>query len=237
MQRKISLIGIVGTGKTYLSTSIATRVDGRVLSFGGEVYALAEAVKGRPLDKKNSDDRTLLTSIGTAWGRRGERLDDRTEEILSAHWAYDHGYENIWVDAFARKVDSVDSQQTIINDDLRFPNELARAVLQLGFVPCIVMCASTTRSQRLGKRGDLYMENAAVHESEKLAHALTAVALERRLLPVIWNDEDEPMPAIDWAISVEELNKIIDDDGLYDEFSKFWRAGWEELLSFSNKSH
>ena len=64
---RISLIGQLGTGKSFIANQLARVIDADVISFGREVYKVAEQAMGRRIDKKRPEDRQMLTDVGTHW--------------------------------------------------------------------------------------------------------------------------------------------------------------------------
>src|SRR3712207_1767224 len=104
MAFRILLLGLVGSGKSYLAQCCAELTGGIVLPFAKDVYRLAEQILSRPPSKSKPGDRELLKTIGTNWGREGTPVGGELEGTLDTLWARKRGYPGIWVDAFARHV-------------------------------------------------------------------------------------------------------------------------------------
>jgi hypothetical protein len=169
-------------------------LEADVISFGREVYNVAEQALGRTIDKKRPEDRQMLTDVGTHWGRNGETVDAALEARLAEVWPYEHGYSNIWVDALERRIAKNSSGTPLVLDDLRFPNEM-QFLLEQRFCIFLVQCDLTTRTQRLQQRGDPYATTVDVHPSEKLASWLSRLSRSKTVVPTIWNDQPESAPA------------------------------------------
>lgn len=191
---RIGLIGQLGTGKSFVAKRLARVLEADVISFGREVYNVAEQALGRTIDKKRPEDRQMLTDVGTHWGRNGEAVDAALEARLTEVWPYAHGYPNIWVDALDRRIAKNASKTSLVLDDLRFPNEM-KFLLEQRFCIFLVQCDLTTRTQRLQQRGDPYATTVDDHPSEKLASWLSRLSRSKTVVPTIWNDQLESAPA------------------------------------------
>ncbi|MEZ5994799.1 MAG: hypothetical protein R3C25_03520 [Hyphomonadaceae bacterium] len=200
MTVRVVLLGMLGSGKSYVARQAASLTGGIVLPFAKDVYRLAEGVLGRPVDKAREGDRALLKTIGTDWGREGRGdVDPELAAKLDVLWGKRSGYADIWVDSFAGYAGAAGADRSIFNDDTRFPNELCR-VAELGFLPFYVACSEPTRAQRLRMRGEAIASDAYTHPSEIMNTTLSALALEQPLAPVLWNDAAEHAPALDWVL-------------------------------------
>lgn len=191
---RIGLIGQLGTGKSFVAERLAHVLEAEVISFGREVYKVAEQAIGRTIDKKRPEDRQMLTDVGTHWGRNGESVDPALEARLAKVWPHPHGYPNIWVDALDRRIAQSSSKTPLILDDLRFPNEL-QFLLKQRFCIFLVLCDLTTRAQRLQQRGDPYATTVDDHPSEKLSSWLSRLSRTKTVVPTIWNDQPGSAPA------------------------------------------
>lgn len=189
--RRFALIGQLGTGKSFVANRLSKILDARIISFGQEVYKVAEQALGRKIDKRRPGDRRALTDIGTHWGRNGESIAPDLEAELTKIWPHRHGYENIWVDALDRSISQAPSASSLVLDDLRFPNEL-NYLLDHDFRVLLVSCDVTTRSQRLQQRGDPYATTVDSHPSERLASGLTRISRTNIIVPTLWNDQRIP---------------------------------------------
>lgn len=199
MPFRLVFLGMLGSGKSHVAHEAARLTDGVVLPFAKDVYRLAEAVLGRPVDKKIPSDRALLKTIGTDWGREGRADVDRALQTkLATLWSERHGYADIWVDSFVRYAEAQPDTH-IFNDDTRFPNELCRTV-SLGFMPFYVSVSEATRADRLALRGEAVSPEAYRHPSEIMNATLSTIALDQNLAPIVWND-DAPAPKRDWIVS------------------------------------
>ena len=201
MPIRLVFLGMLGSGKSHVAREAAALTGGMVLPFAKNVYRLSEAVLGRPVDKKIPADRALLKTIGTDWGREGRAdVDPALQSKLAELWPERHGYADIWVDSFVRYAEAQPATH-IFNDDTRFPNELCRTV-SLGFLPFYVGVSEATRADRLALRGEAVAPEAYSHPSEIMNTTLSAIALDRNLAPIVWND-DAPAPKRDWIVSQE----------------------------------
>ena len=201
MPFRLVFLGMLGSGKSHVAREAARLTDGVVLPFAKDVYRLSEAVLGRPVDKKIPADRALLKTIGTDWGREGRAdVDPALQARLAELWPLRHGYADIWVDSFERYADA-QPEAHIFNDDTRFPNELCRTA-DLGFLPFYVGVSEATRAERLALRGEAVAPEAYAHPSEVMNTALSAIALDQNLAPIVWND-GAPAPKRDWIVSQE----------------------------------
>ncbi|MGD9982284.1 MAG: hypothetical protein AB7H66_15580 [Hyphomonadaceae bacterium] len=210
MPFRLVLLGMLGSGKSYVARRAAALTGGLVLPFAKDVYRLSEAVLGRPVDKSLPGDRALLKTIGTDWGREGRAdVDPALAAELAALWGLRHGYADIWVDSFVRYADAQPDAH-IFNDDTRFPNELCRSV-GLGFLPFYVGVSEATRAQRLALRGEAVAPEAYRHPSEIMNTTLSAIALDQNLAPIVWND-DAPAPTRDWIVSEETFFGWLQND-------------------------
>lgn len=202
---RVLLLGLVGAGKSHLARICAARAGGIVLPFAKDVYALAENVLGRSVDKSRPGDRELLKLIGTSWGREGTLSDIGLKAQLDRLWGRVAGYADIWVDGFERHV-GMCPDTPIFNDDTRFPNELMRAVHELGFAPFFVLCSPETRLGRLRIRGEMAQcGNTPPHESEAMNTLLAQAVLTRPFIPVIWNDAHVAQPPLPWVMTAEDF--------------------------------
>lgn len=208
MPFRLVFLGMLGSGKSHVAREAAQLTGGLVLPFAKDVYRLTEAVLGRPVDKKIQADRALLKTIGTDWGRQGRAdVDLALQAKLATLWDRPHGYADIWVDSFVRYAEA-EPEAHIFNDDTRFPNELRR-VVELGFLPFYVGVSNETRAKRLKLRGETVAPDAYMHPSEIMNTTLSKVALEKPLLPVIWNDAPERAPQKDWVYQQEDFFRIL----------------------------
>lgn len=201
MPFRLVFLGMLGSGKSHVAREAAALTGGMVLPFAKDVYRLSEAVLGRPVDKTVPNDRALLKTIGTDWGREGRAdVDPALAARLATLWPLRHGYPDIWVDSFVRYAEAAPDAH-IFNDDTRFPNELCRTV-GLGFLPFYVGVSEATRIERLRQRGEAVAPEAYTHPSEIMNTTLSTIALDQNLAPIIWND-DAPAPTRDWIVSQE----------------------------------
>lgn len=208
MPFRLVFLGMLGSGKSHVAREAARLTGGVVLPFAKDVYRLTEAVLGRPVDKKIQSDRALLKTIGTDWGREGRAdVDPALQAKLATLWDRRHGYADIWVDSFVRYAEAQPDAH-IFNDDTRFPNELCR-VVELGFLPIYIGVSEQTRAERLRLRGEAVAPDAYTHPSEIMNTTLSKVALERPLLPVIWNDDPARMPDATWVYQLEDFFRIL----------------------------
>ena len=108
----IGLCGPKGVGKTTYSKTIE---DAVIFSFSSPIKKMLKVILPHPgwLNRKEEpipgfpEDitvRKMLQSLGTEWGR----------ETM---------YPNIWVDAAERLAEPFFGKDTVVFDDLRFPNE------------------------------------------------------------------------------------------------------------------
>jgi len=188
---RIAFIGQLGTGKSHVAKQIQEATGADVISFGGEVYRVAEAAIGRKINKSLRADRTLLTDVGTHWGRNGDQINQDLEAKLAAIWPYRHGYPNIWVDALDRSIRQENGHKCFILDDLRFENEL-EFLIKNHFQIFLLTCSVVTRNGRLEKRGDPYAVAVDSHPSEALATWLTDLSRPKLVVPTVWNDAAPP---------------------------------------------
>ena len=186
--RRIALVGQLGTGKSYVANKLSEVIDAERISFGQEVYRVAEDAIGRKIDKSRPEDRKLLTDVGTHWGRNGENVDPALEAGLSTVWHHSHGYEGMWVDALGRRIASRPISIGYVLDDLRFPNEL-EFLMKNGFLVYLLLCSVQTRELRLDDRGDPYATTVDGHPSEAFATWLTHLSLPKVIVPSLWNDQ------------------------------------------------
>lgn len=201
MPFRLVFLGQLGSGKSHVAREAARLTGGVVLPFAKDVYRLAEAVLGRPVDKTIPADRALLRTIGTDWGREGRvDVDSALQTKLAAFWPERHGYADIWVDSFVRYAEA-QREADIFNDDTRFPNELCRTV-GLGFLPFYVGVSEATRAQRLALRGEAVAPEAYRHPSEIMNTTLNTIAFDQNLAPIVWNDP-APAPKRDWIVDQE----------------------------------
>jgi hypothetical protein len=206
---RLQFIGLVGSGKSYLSASLATEVNGEVIPFAREVYRLATLAKGGPVSKLLATDRELLKAIGTDWGREARILAPELEAILQKHKPREWGTEDIWAKIFIKECNNLPSDVPIFNDDTRFANEIKIAVREAGFIPFFVSCTPETRAYRLSERGDEVDANNPAHKSEKLANILAEKVMDHDLMPVVWNDSADQKPDVPWVITVEHLTRLV----------------------------
>lgn len=185
---RIALIGQLGTGKSYVANELSSALNAQVISFGREVYRVAEDALGRSIDKTKPSDRKLLTDVGTHWGRNGEVVDSELEARLSKIWPHKRGYENVWVDALDRRIKEGGYGRNLVLDDLRFPNELSYLIDE-GYLVFLVTCSVKTRSARLEMRGDPYAVSIDQHPSEKFPSWISEVSKSKLTVPTIWNDD------------------------------------------------
>lgn len=196
---RIALIGQLGTGKSHVAKMIRDATGAELVSFGGEVYRVAEAAIGRSVDKSLHADRTLLTDVGTHWGRNGDPIDRTLEAKLSEIWPHNHGYPDIWVDALDRRLQAENGGKNFVLDDLRFENEL-RFLTKNKFQIFLLLCSVATRHQRLQERGDPYAVTVDSHPSEALATWLTDLSRPKLVVPTIWNDVAPPEEYLDGTL-------------------------------------
>ena len=226
---RISLIGQLGTGKSFIAEQLASVIGADVISFGREVYKVAERAMGRSIDKKRPEDRQMLTDVGTHWGRNGESVDSVLEAKLAEVWPHPHGNPNIWVDALDRRIAKLPSKVPLVLDDLRFPNE-SQFLLDQRFCIFLVQCDFATRIQRLQQRGDLYATTVDDHPSEVLATWLSRLSRSKTVVPTIWNDQPDSacVSGNELLITMPELKAALREksyDGIlsFDENAAAWR--------------
>jgi hypothetical protein len=205
----IQLLGLIGSGKTRLATSLAQAIGGHVLPFAKEVYRLADLVAGRPINKADRLDRELLKLIGTTWGRQSVRppgdLGSKLDALKPPEW----GSEDIWAQRFVSECRQLPADASIINDDTRFPNELRIAMSAMGFTPVFVKCAESTRKRRLRERGDNFDPNDREHQSEAMTNGLNDLVLASFCVPVVWNDSDFNKPDLPWVYASDEFHALV----------------------------
>src|SRR5688572_19100866 len=97
---RVQLIGLVGSGKSYLAHRLAAVMSGYVVSFAEGVYRIASMVKGAPIDKTLRSDRELLKLIGTTWGREATDFAHPSLGLLDALKPADWGSPDIWANMF-----------------------------------------------------------------------------------------------------------------------------------------
>ena len=228
--RRIALVGQLGTGKSFIAAQLAGETGAERLSFGREVYRVAEQVLGRTIDKSRPEDRKMLTDIGTHWGRNGEPVDAALEAVLAEVWSHAHGSPDTWINAVDRTMAGYDMQTSLVLDDLRFINEL-RFLLDRRFCIFLVKCHPDTHAERLRQRGDFHGVGGVPHASEEFAtwvsntardegNTLTAVPVA---VPVLWNDELHLVAREQMAGPVMTLNemKMALRNGTWDEIQSF----------------
>lgn len=198
-------MGLVGSGKSYLATICSKKKNGLVVTFAEEVYMLAEKVLQRRVNKSIQGDRELLKLIGTSWGREGIKINEHIEAVLNAEWRGVHGYQDIWLDALVRRVNTIPTSTCLFNDDTRFFNELLTLSTKLNFLPVFVACSESTRISRLKKRGELNDPNDKAHKSEAMVNEISEFVLYERSIPVIWNDELANRPNVEWVFDTTEF--------------------------------
>lgn len=235
MPFRLVFLGQLGSGKSHVAREAARLTGGVVLPFAKDVYRLSEAVLGRPVDKKIPSDRALLKTIGTDWGREGRAdVDSALQAKLAELWPERHGYADIWVDSFVRSTEAQPDAH-IFNDDTRFPNELAR-VVDLGFLPFYVGVSDGTRAERLQQRGEHVAPEAYTHPSEIMNTTLSRVALERPLLPVIWNDDIGRAPDKGWIIPQDEFYRYLSgyDPQVFEMLTQVGTPAPQKLCDWAN---
>ena len=232
---RISLIGQLGTGKSFIANQLARVIDADVISFGREVYKVAEQAMGRRIDKKRPEDRQMLTDVGTHWGRNGESVDSVLEAKLAEVWPHPHGNQKIWVDALDRRIAKLPSKAQLVLDDLRFPNE-SQFLLDHHFCIFLVQCDLATCAQRLQQRGDPYATTVDDHPSEELATWLTRLSRPKTVVPTIWNDQPGSacISSNELLITMPELKAALRErsyDGIlsFEENAAAWRNALESF--------
>jgi hypothetical protein len=222
MALRVQLLGLVGSGKSYLAALLARNTAGVQLAFAKEVYRLATLVKGGPVDKTLYDDRQILKSIGTLWGRESRSLGNAMDAVLAPNRPPFWGSKDVWARSFVQNCRSLPDEVSIFNDDTRFANELRITVEEEGFLPVFVLCREATRMARLSMRGERFDPNDISHKSEVLVNALKDQALEEAFLPVVWNDDLEGMPPEPWVMHhekfVSEVSKMTSQQELMQFF-------------------
>ena len=257
--RRIALIGQLGTGKSFIAAQLAGETGAERLSFGREVYRVAEQVLGRTIDKSRPEDRKMLTDIGTHWGRNGESVDAALEARLAEVWSHAHGSPDTWINAVDRTMSGYDMQTSLVLDDLRFTNEL-RFLLDRRFCIFLVKCHPDTHAERLRQRGDFHSMGGVPHASEEFATwismtardegntpaaASTAVPVAAPVavsvaVPVLWNDDSHLVAMEQPAGPVMTLNgmKMALRNGTWDGMQSFDEnaAAWNHAADmFENR--
>jgi hypothetical protein len=197
---RIQFVGLVGSGKSYLSHLLAKEKDGNIIPFAKKVYELAAIVKGSTIDKTLPQDRELLKLIGTTWGRESKELSPEMQNILELYKPQQWGTQDIWAETFIADCQNVSKNVSIFNDDTRFENELRIAGTMGEFIPVFVACTEETRRARLYSRGDKNDPNDPNHQSEMLVNRLYNSVLEKNLMTVVWNDIKASKPDQTWII-------------------------------------
>jgi len=195
----IQLLGQVGSGKSFLAKKLALAKRGIVLPFAKDVYRLASIVKGGDIDKTQREDRELLKTIGTTWGRESREVAPDIQNRLDKHKPKEWGSPDIWANIFVSNCRNLPPSRSVFNDDTRFLNELQIAVAVLNFVPVFVACRDETRLERIQKRGEKYDPSDTEHLSEELANFLRRRVLDQYLIPVVWSDTNFSRPKLSWA--------------------------------------
>ncbi|MCU1499289.1 MAG: hypothetical protein JWM47_3242 [Acidimicrobiales bacterium] len=224
-QRRLQFTGLVGSGKSTLARRLAQHEGGVVLSFASRVYELVELVIGAPVDKVDPRNRQLLKLIGTEWGREGLPPPPEVWEKIDGHLPPGWGLPDVWARALVERCEELDAETLVVNDDLRFANELAFSD-HAGFVPFLVACRNETRLGRLAGRGEHYDGNDRHHESEMLVNALHEVALEEDLISVVWVDDPRSKPDQPWVHQVEGFEALVRSSATQQEILD--RIGWGE---------
>ena len=231
--RRIALIGNLGTGKSFIAAELARETMAERISFGREVYRVAERVLGRVIDKSRSGDRKMLTDIGTHWGRNGESVDAALEARLAEIWPHTHGSPETWINAVERTMAGYGMQTPLVLDDLRFVNEL-RFLLERRFCVFLVKCHPEIHAERLRQRGDPQGMGSVPHASEEFATWISCASQDKDdapvAVPVLWNDEIHRLarhqlagPVITLGEMKMALRKDIRDERLsFDQNAAAW---------------
>lgn len=144
---KIALTGNICSGKSYLSKILAKKYDLKIYSFAGKIKEIAHDLFNMDLNNK---DRELLQNIA-----------DKMKEIDS----------DIWIKYLMK---SIQNQENIIIDDLRFPNEL-EYLKKAGFIIIRVSVSENVRIERIKKLYPItYQQHieGGKHNSESNVHKL-----------------------------------------------------------------
>ena len=129
----IGLCGPEGAGKSTVAKLLARKRNASIIPFAAPLKAMAAAlgIPGRNIygtDKDKAKPLALLGGKSARWAL----------QTLGTQWGRMCMDADLWVRAWASRVDSEPSADCIVADDVRFNNETAEIHRRGGFMICVV---------------------------------------------------------------------------------------------------